>query len=188
MKKKEKENNSKKFNIVIYLLTLVALFTMLIGTSYAYYVKKIKNGDETRVIIKSSNMLLRFYDGNQINAVGVMPGWQSSYNFSVENYSPDTVGKYKIKLEIINPLTNKIENNFVYELKGTSTKNNSDKVISKSETAIPVTTTDLGEGTISIGSLHEYVLTLKLKENNQDQNYLTGKTFVAKIVAEYVYE
>ena len=70
---KKEENNSKKFNIIIYLLTLVALFTMLIGTSYAYYVKKIKNGDETRVIIKSSNMLLRFYDGNQINALGVMP-------------------------------------------------------------------------------------------------------------------
>ena len=185
---KKEENNSKKFNIIIYLLTLVALFTMLIGTSYAYYVKKIKNGDETRVIIKSSNMLLRFYDGNQINALGVMPGWQSSYKFSVENYSPDTVGKYKIKLEIINPLTNTIDDNFVYELKGTSSKNNNDKVISKNETFIPVETTDLGVGTISIGSLHEYELTLKLKENNKNQNYLVGKTFIAKIVAEYVYE
>lgn len=185
---KKEENNSKKFNIIIYLLTLVALFTMLIGTSYAYYVKKIKNGDETRVIIKSSNMLLRFYDGNQINAVDVMPGWQSSYNFSIENYSPDTAGKYKIKLEIINPLTNTIDDNFVYELKGISSKNNNDKVVSKNETAIPVETTDLGVGTISIGSLHEYELIVKLKENNKNQNYLVGKTFIAKIVAEYVYE
>ena len=94
---KKENDKSKKFNIVICLLTLIALFTMLIGTSYAYYVNKIKNGDETRVIIKSSNMLLRFYDGNQINAVDVMPGWEDTYKFSVENYSPDTVGKYKIK-------------------------------------------------------------------------------------------
>ncbi len=185
---KREIEKTRKFNIVIYLLTFIALFTMLIGTTYAYYVKKIKNGDETRVIIKSSNMLLRFYDGNQINAVDVMPGWESTYNFSIENYSPDTEGKYKIKLEIINPLTNTVENNFVYELTGTSTKKNNDKLVTKSETAIPVSTTDIGIGTISIGSLHEYKLKLKLKENNQDQNYLTGKTFVAKISAEYVYE
>lgn len=185
---KREIEKTRKFNIVIYLLTFIALFTMLIGTTYAYYVKKIKNGDETRVIIKSSNMLLRFYDGNQINAVDVMPGWESIYNFSIENYSPDTEGKYKIKLEIINPLTNTVENNFVYELTGTSTKKNNDKLVTKSETAIPVSTTDIGIGTISIGSLHEYKLKLKLKENNQDQNYLTGKTFVAKISAEYVYE
>ena len=185
---KKENDKSKKFNIVICLLTLIALFTMLIGTSYAYYVKKIKNGDETRVIIKSSNMLLRFYDGNQINAVDVMPGWEDTYKFSVENYSPDTVGKYKIKLEIVSPLTNVIEDNFVYELKGSSTKSNGDKFISKNETAMPIETTELGEGTISIGSLHEYELKVKLKENGKDQSYLTGKTFVAKIVAEYVYE
>ncbi len=185
---KKEDIKSRKFNIIIYLVTLIVLFAMLIGTSYAYYIKKIKNGDETRVIIKSSNMLLRFYDGNQINAADVMPGWESTYRFSVENYSPDTVGKYKIKFEIINPLIDKIENNFVYELKGTSTKNVNDKIVLKNETAIPITTTDIGIGTISIGSLHEYELKLKLKENNQNQTYLAGKAFIAKIVVEYVYE
>lgn len=185
---KKEDIKSRKFNIIIYLVTLIVLFAMLIGTSYAYYIKKIKNGDETRVIIKSSNMLLRFYDGNQINAADVMPGWESTYRFSVENYSPDTVGKYKIKFEIINPLIDKIENNFVYELKGTSTKNVNDKIVLKNETAIPITTTDIGIGTISIGSLHEYELRLKLKENNQNQTYLAGKAFIAKIVVEYVYE
>ena len=53
---------------------------------------------------------------------------------------------------------------------------------------MPIKTTELGEGTISIGSLHEYELKVKLKENGKNQSYLTGKTFVAKIVAEYVYE
>ena len=36
-----------KCNTIIYLLVLIVLFAMLIGTSYAYYVKKIKNGDES---------------------------------------------------------------------------------------------------------------------------------------------
>ncbi len=179
---------SRKFNIVIYLLTLIALFVMVIGTSYAYYVKKIKNGDTTRVIIKSQNMLIRFFDGSEINAEHVTPGWEDTYKFSIENYSPDTVGKYRMKLEIINPLTNTIEENFTYQLSGKPTKNNGDKLVSVSEKAVPVSSTELGTGEISIGSLHEYELKLQLKENNQDQNYLMGKTFVAKVVVEYIYE
>ena len=97
---KNENEKARKFNIVIYLLVLVTLFTMLIGTSYAYYIKTIKNGDETKVVIKSSNMLLRFYDGNQINAYDIEPNWESTYNFSIENYSPDTAGKYKIIFDI----------------------------------------------------------------------------------------
>ena len=31
-------------------------------------------------------------------------------------------------------------------------------------------------------------LTIKLKENNQNQNYLSGKIFIAKIVVEKDYE
>lgn len=183
----EKEK-ARKFNIVIYLLVLVALFTMLIGTSYAYYIKTIKNGDETRVIIKSSNMLLRFYDGNQINAYDIEPNWESTYKFSVENYSPDTVGKYKIIFDIEKTLTDSIEDSFVFELTGKSSKNNNDKVVTKSEQAIPVTSTELGIGDISVGSLHDYELKLKLKDNGKDQNYLNGKMFIAKITVLYVYE
>ena len=37
-----KDESTTKTNTIIYLLVLVVLFTMLIGTSYAYYVKKIK--------------------------------------------------------------------------------------------------------------------------------------------------
>ena len=47
-------------------------------------------------------MLIRFFDGSEINAEHVTPGWEDTYKFSIENYSPDTVGKYRMKLEIIN--------------------------------------------------------------------------------------
>ena len=185
---KNENEKSKKFNIVIYLLVLVALFTMLIGTSYAYYIKTIKNGDETKVVIKSSNMLLRFYDGNQINAYDIEPNWESTYNFSIENYSIDTAGKYKIIFDVEKSLTDSIEDNFVFELKGKSSKNNNDKVVTKSEQAVPLTSTELGVGDISVGSLHDYKLKLKLKDNGKNQNYLNGKVFIAKITVFYVYE
>ena len=128
---KNENEKSKKFNIVIYLLVLVALFTMLIGTSYAYYIKTIKNGDETKVVIKSSNMLLRFYDGNQINAYDIEPNWESTYNFSIENYSPHTAGKYKIIFDIEKSLIDSVEDSFVFELTGQSSKNNNDKLINR---------------------------------------------------------
>ncbi len=185
---KNENEKARKFNIIIYLLVLVALFTMLIGTSYAYYIKTIKNGDETKVVIKSSNMLLRFYDGNQINAYNIEPNWESTYDFSIENYSPDTAGKYKIIFDVEKSLTDSIEDSFVFELKGKSSKNNNDNLVIKNEQAVPLTSTELGVGDISVDSLHDYELTLKLKDNGKDQNYLKGKMFIAKITVLYVYE
>lgn len=183
-----KENEKvRKFNIVIYLLVLVALFTMLIGTSYAYYIKTIKNGDETKVVIKSSNMLLRFYDGNQINAYNIEPNWESTYKFSIENYSPDTAGKYKIIFDIESPLTEVKDESFVFELTGKSS-NNKDKIVKIDEQPIPVSSTELGIGDISVGSLHDYELKLRLKDNGKNQNYLNGKIFIGKITVLYVYE
>ena len=90
---------TSKCNTIVYLLVLIVMFAMLIGTSYAYYVKKIKNGDETRVVIKTANMLMRYKESSEINVADVEPGFEKSMDFSIENYSTDTVGKYKIKLE-----------------------------------------------------------------------------------------
>lgn len=178
-----------KCNTIIYLLVLIVLFAMLIGTSYAYYVKKIKNGDETRVVIKTANMLMRYAEKNEINAVNIEPGYETSLDFSIENYSTDTVGKYKMKLEIESPLIDKVDDNFVYSITGKSNKNSSNNtLIEVNETPVPVETSLIGKGIITPQTMHEYKLTIKLKENNQNQNYLSGKTFIAKIVVEKDYE
>ena len=62
---------ASKCNTIVYLLVLIVMFAMLIGTSYAYYVKKIKNGDETRVVIKTANMLMRYKESSEINVPDV---------------------------------------------------------------------------------------------------------------------
>lgn len=184
-----KDESTTKTNTIIYLLVLVVLFTMLIGTSYAYYVKKIKNGDETRVTIKTANMLMRYKEKNEINALNITPGFETSLDFSIENYSIDTEGKYKITLEIISPLIDSEDDNFVYELTGSSNKNSSSNTVVKvDEKPIPVKTTLLGKGTITPETLHDYKLTIRLKENYKDQNHLSGKTFIAKILVEKDYE
>ena len=162
---------------------------MLISTSYAYYVKSIKNNDNTKVVVKTANMLLRYYEGNQINAMNIKPNWEETLDFSIENYSGDTVGRYKIYLDIISPLTENIDENFVYSLEATSNKNSStNKLVSISETSVPVSKTTLGIGTIPVGNIHNYKFKLKLKDNGQDQSYLMSRVFMAKIIVEYVYE
>lgn len=122
---------ASKCNTIVYLLVLIVMFAMLIGTSYAYYVKKIKNGDETRVVIKTANMLMRYKESSEINVADVEPGFEKSMDFSIENYSTDTVGKYKIKLEVISPLIDTTDENFVYELSGTANKNSSNNTLVK---------------------------------------------------------
>ena len=180
---------ASKCNTIVYLLVLIVMFAMLIGTSYAYYVKKIKNGDERRVVIKTANMLMRYKESSEINVADVEPGFEKSMDFSIENYSTDTVGKYKIKLEVISPLIDTTDENFVYELSGTANKNSSNNTLVKlNETPVPVTTTTIGTGIITTKTVHDYKLTIRLKENGEDQNHLSGKTFIAKIVVEKDYE
>lgn len=184
----DKEYTSK-CNTIVYILVLIVMFAMLIGTSYAYYVKKIKNGDETRVVIKTANMLMRYKETSEINVADAMPGFEKSLDFSIENYSTDTMGKYKIKLDIISPLIDKTDDSFVYELTGTADKNSSNNtLVNVKETPVPVKTTTLGSGIITPETLHQYKLTIRLKENGKDQNHLSGHTFIAKIVVEKDYE
>ena len=60
-------------------------------------------------------------------------------------------------------------------------KDSTDKVIDKSETPIPVNNKDIGQGVIVPGGEHKYKLTIKVKNNGQDRNYLNGKVLSAKI-------
>jgi hypothetical protein len=178
------EEKTNKFNLIIYLLVFITLFTMLIGSSYLYFTNKIKNEAKTKVTIKNADILVKYKDGDKINATGIKPGWSSSFSFSLENYSSDITGKYKIIIDIISPLTNEIEDNFVYTLSGASTS--TDTPVNVSETVMPIETTTVGECSISPSTLHTYTFTLKLKNNNQNTNYFKGKIFVAKITVEKV--
>ena len=145
--------------------------------------------NETRVVIKTANMLMRYKESSEINVADVEPGFEKSMDFSIENYSTDTVGKYKIKLEVMTPLIDKEDENFVYELTGTANNNPSNNtLVNVSEKPVPVTTTVLGKAVITPETLHDYKLTIKLKENGKNQNHLSGKIFIAKIVVEKDYE
>ena len=62
-----KDESTTKTNTIIYLLVLVVLFTMLIGTSYAYYVKKIKKEDRLYYFDAMTNLKNRNYLNDNID-------------------------------------------------------------------------------------------------------------------------
>lgn len=156
--------NNKKLNTILYILVFVFVFVMFIATSYAYYKKVIKK-DENKEVANFS-MLVNFDKTSQINASNLKNGFEEVREFTIENYSEDTIGKYNISLEIITPLSNMIDDDFVYTLESVSdSKDTSNKTISIDETPVPVLTKDLGTGTITPKNTHTYKLTIKLNNN-----------------------
>ena len=189
--KKSDNNNYYKKLVVFSVLILLTVVIMVAGISYAYFTRKIEGGDNTRVIIKSADILLRYEEGNTVQVYNIKPGWQGDLDFSIENYSSEIDAKYKIILEISSPFTDTIEDSFVYSLSSTSNKtvnNNNNNPLNISQKPMPIVTTELGVASITKETMHNYKLKIDFIENGQNQNHLQGKAFVGKIIVESVYE
>ena len=155
---------SKNFNNILYVFVLIAIIAMF-TSFYFLYEKKVVEPSNKETIINKFEMLLMFNKDNQINGHNIKQNWVDSREFSIENFSSDTIGKYKIILEIITPLSNMIDENFVYTVEGLSESNDtSNKVINVSETPIPVVTKDLGTASITPKNTHNYKIVFKLKK------------------------
>ena len=170
-----------KFTIILYIFVLIFIVLMLVGLAYSYN-KKLHKNDKKNVTENKVTYLVEFEKGSQINLNNLYVGYEDSYEFSISNDSKDTIGNYKLTFEVITPISNNVDENIVYTLEGLSeSKDSTDKVIDKSETPIPVSNKELGQGVIVPGGTHKYKLTIKVKDSGQDRNYLNGKVLSAKI-------
>ena len=157
----------KKFYYVLYVVVLVAVLLMFLSSLYLYNIKVIKPAEQ-KVVVKNYEMLLMFNGEAEINAHNINVGWTQTKEFSIENFSEDTIGRYKIILEVITPLSNMVDESFVYTLEGeTDSKDNTNKVVSVVETPVPVVTKELGTAVITPKSVQNYKLTFKLNKNNK---------------------
>ena len=176
------EAKNKKRSTILYLVVLMSVFVMFLATAYEYYVKVIKV-EEKNVIVKNFDMLLMFDRGNQIDAHNIKKGYEETMEFSLENFSEDTIGKYKIVIEVITPMSNMINENFVYTLEGESdSKDTSNKVINIGQTPVPVLNKELGGAMITPKTVHKYKLTIKLlddKNVNVKDNMFSIKISIA---------
>lgn len=174
--------NNKKINTIIYIVVFIFVFLMFIATSYAYYNRVIKK-DEAPKEINKFNMLVMFNDSNVIDAKNLRKGYMVSKEFSIENYSNDTIGKYNIEFEIVTPLTNMVDEEFVYSLEGQSiSKDNSNRVINVSNTPIPVLSKTIGNGVITPKNTHSYKMTIMLNNNKYAKNSLFNALIKIKTI------
>ena len=169
----------KSFNTLLYVIVLIAIIAML-SSFYVLYKKKVIDPSNKETIVNKFSMLLMFNKDNQINAHNIKAGWRDSREFTIENYSDDTIGKYKIILEIVTPLSNMIDDKFVYEIEGSSISNDtSNKIINVGETPIPVITKDLGTAIITPKNTHSYKIKFSLKKDAK--KYPSGNIFSVRI-------
>ena len=163
----EKEKKNNYFNIILYLFVLITIVLMF-TSFYFLYQKKVVEPSNRETVVNKFGMLLTFNKDNQINAHNIKPGWEDKREFSIENFSSDTIGKYNIILEIITPFSDMLEEDFVYTLEGVSeSSDTSNRVINVSETPIPIVSLNLRLAYITPKNIESYKLSLKLKKGTK---------------------
>ena len=172
---------TKKFNIFLYLIVLICVFVMFIICAYAYY-KKSSQIEDRKIIHNNLLMSLNFNGKDQFNVVNIKPGYQETIEFSITNFTEDTIGNYKLVFEIITPLSNMSDEKFTYTLEGTSeSKDNTNNVINNDNIVVPVVSKELEGGCITPKNTHNYKMTVKLDKQVNANKYPKGSMFSARI-------
>lgn len=188
-----KEKNIKTY---IYAIIVVLSFILVaIGATFAslVFVGVLGNNKAGNIEIKTATVTAAFQQTNGFNDTNVFPGWTNYIEFEILNTSKteNAVGRYSLMFEIEK---NDIDDdNFVYSLTGTSTKDGKEistsstnqlVTLNSTELKVPTSSSSIGTyGIINTGVTHKYRLDIKLKETGENQNDLQGKTFIGKIVA-----
>ena len=171
----------KKVTIFLYIFILLAVIAMFCGSAYAYY-KKVLVKDEANVTVKTVNLLVEYDNGSKINLENLKFDEEYTHSFVIRNDSADEIGKYKIQLEIITPFTKAVDENFTYNLEClTPSSDNINKLVNITDGIVPVSNKEVGEGVITPNNNHACKVIFKVKNNNQDKEYLKDKIFVAKV-------
>lgn len=186
----KKENKTRE--IIIAIICIILFGSVCVGTAYAFIAATIiGNEDNGDITIKSAQVYAMF-EGNDLDAKQILPGYSNSIEFTITNTSttPNTYGNYSLVWNIDKNEIN--DNNFVYTLVG-KTYNGSEEVtttipyntvINISETRVPEMSTVLGTGVINTGITHKYKLTITFKETGTAQNELQNKEFLSTIAAK----
>lgn len=177
-------------NKVLASLIIVAVFFLVVGVAYSYYVARL-SGQETGTTItgKAGHMEFEYIGGAEIIAEDIAPSTDPfiTKNFTIKGTNTtDADMYYKISLIIDE---NTFSNNAIsYTLTGTNTTGNGvliSNITTRQEIGTENKTIGIGNysGKITEG-IHTYELKLYFYETQYDQLGDLGKTFKAHILAE----
>ena len=143
--------------------------------SYAFFTASITHNNQEAMVITSGNMRLTYDDGNDnISLENALPGTTITKQFSVENTGDITTTYGIFFSELLNTFID--QSDLVYTLSSTEAS------IDISESQLPDTSDEIISNIVIFPTdKHNYTLTIKFLNKDEDQNDNQGKKFQTKI-------
>ena len=161
--------------IILSIVGFLLLVSILVATSYAYFVANVSgNKDTNNVVVTNGVMALEYTDGDEITLANAVPGSSVSKTFTVKN-TGNVATNYTVYFS-------ELSNKFVDKTDLVYTLTSSDGGKSVAQTQVPSTNDAMVSNyAIDAGKTHTYTLTITFldKDENQDDNQ--GVSFSTKV-------
>jgi len=172
------ENSKGKRDIFYLILLILTLITFVVGITFTYYsLLASENEDSTK--IKTGTLSINYIDGKAINTYQLLPinepTLDSKYSVYKKNFSVKSSGTLDQMLNLyINVTDNEFSNN---ALKFALYNSNDEKI---SDGFIPSSGKVLMKSGdyLASGGINSYTVLIWFQENNMNQDYESGNTFV----------
>ena len=161
--------------IILSIVGVLLLVSIVVATSYAYFVANISgNKDTNNVVVTNGVMALEYKDGDEITLANAVPGNSVTKTFTVKN-TGNVSTNYTIYFS-------ELSNKFVDKTDLVYTLTSSDGGKNVAQTQVPSTNEAMVSNyAIDAGKTQTYTLTITFldKDENQDDNQ--GVSFSTKI-------
>ena len=172
------ENSKGKRDIFYLILLILTLITFIVGITFTYY-SLLVSEKEDGTHIKTGTLSINYIDGKAINTYQLLPinepTLNSKYSVLKKSFSVKSSGTLDQMLDLyINVTENQFSNNALkFSLYNSQNKKISDGFIPSSGKVLMKSSDYL----IS-GGINNYTVLIWLQENNVNQDYESGNTFV----------
>ena len=161
--------------IILSIVGVLMLVSIVVATSYAYFVANISgNKDTNNVVVTNGVMSLEYKDGDEITLANAIPGSSVSKTFTVKN-TGNVSTNYTIYFS-------ELSNKFVDKTDLVYTLTSSDGGKSVAQTQVPSTNDAMVSNyAIDAGKTHTYTLTITFLDKDENQNDNMGVSFSTKV-------
>ena len=161
--------------IILSIVGVLLLVSIVVATSYAYFVANISgNKDTNNVVVTNGVMALEYKDGDEITLANAVPGNSVSKTFTVKN-TGNVSTNYTIYFS-------ELSNKFVDKTDLVYTLTSSDGGKSVAQTQVPSTNEAMVSNyAIEAGKTHTYTLTITFLNKDENQNDNMVVTFSTKV-------
>ena len=161
--------------IVLSIVGVLLLVSIVVATSYAYFVANVAgNKDTNNVVITNGVMSLEYKDGDEINLGNAIPGSSVSKTFTVKN-TGNVSTNYTIYFS-------ELSNKFVDKTDLVYTLTSSDGGKNVAQTQVPSTNEAMVSNyAIDAGKTHTYTLTVTFLDKDEKQDDNQNVSFKTKV-------